>query len=75
MSILFFGNPVTWVSAFGTLTCISGVFAYNHARQAYPYRPQPALPMVWDGGRTGLAGSSHGSSRDARVRTPLLRKE
>lgn len=44
LSILYFGNPVTWLSAFGTLLCIGGVFAYNHARRKYPYRPPALLP-------------------------------
>ena len=41
LSILYFGNPVTWLSALGTAVCIAGVFAYNHARRHYPWRPSP----------------------------------
>ena len=48
LSILYFGNPVTWLSAIGTATCIGGVFAYNHARREYPYRPPALLP--WPSG-------------------------
>ena len=44
LSILYFGNEVTWLSGLGTLVCIAGVFAYNHARKAYPYRPPTLLP-------------------------------
>jgi len=33
LSILYFGNPVTFMSALGTAVCISGVFAYNYARR------------------------------------------
>ena len=44
LSILYFGNPVTWPSALGTVICISGVFAYNHARRVYPYKPPALLP-------------------------------
>ena len=36
LSVLYFGNPVTWLSALGTAICIGGVFAYNHARRVYP---------------------------------------
>ena len=46
LSILHFGNEVTWLSAFGTAACVGGVFAYNHARRVYPYREtEPLLPM------------------------------
>ena len=49
LSILYFGNPVTWLSGFGTIVCIGGVFAYNHARRRYPYRDEaetaPLLPV------------------------------
>ena len=38
LSILYFGNPVTWLSAVGTALCIGGVFSYNHARRKYPYQ-------------------------------------
>ena len=45
LSILHFGNEVTWLSAFGTAACVGGVFAYNHARRVYPYREtEPLLP-------------------------------
>ena len=44
LSILYFGNPVTWLSALGTVVCIGGVFAYNHARRVYPYKPPEILP-------------------------------
>ena len=44
LSILYFGNAVTALSAFGTVICIGGVFAYNHARRVYPYKPPPLLP-------------------------------
>lgn len=45
LSILYFGNPVTLMSALGTCTCISGVFAYNHARRHYPYvEDETAVP-------------------------------
>jgi solute carrier family 35 protein E2 len=44
LSILYFGNQVTWLSALGTVVCIGGVFAYNHARRVYPYTPPPLLP-------------------------------
>ena len=36
LSVLYFGNPVTWASAMGTATVVGGVFAYNHARRFYP---------------------------------------
>lgn len=45
LSVLYFGNPVTWASACGTFVVISGVFAYNHARRHYPYRPASGLPV------------------------------
>ncbi|KAL1515227.1 hypothetical protein AB1Y20_001862 [Prymnesium parvum] len=45
LSVLYFGNPVTWASACGTSIVIGGVFAYNHARRYYPYRPPPDLPI------------------------------
>jgi len=45
LSILYFGNPVTWMSATGTAVVIGGVFAYNHARRHYPYRPAAQLPL------------------------------
>ena len=44
LSVLYFGNAVTWLSALGTAICIGGVFAYNHARRVYPYRPSEVLP-------------------------------
>lgn len=44
LSVLYFGNPVTWLSALGTAICIGGVFAYNHARRVYPYQPPQLLP-------------------------------
>ena len=45
LSILYFGNSITWLSAVGTAVCIGGVFAYNHARRVYPYREaEPLLP-------------------------------
>ena len=45
LSILHFGNEVTWLSVFGTAACVGGVFAYNHARRVYPYREtEPLLP-------------------------------
>lgn len=44
LSVLYFGNPVTWLSALGTAMCIGGVFAYNHARRKYPYKPPTVLP-------------------------------
>ncbi|EOD12605.1 triose or hexose phosphate/phosphate translocator [Emiliania huxleyi CCMP1516] len=43
LSILYFGNPVTFASACGTGLCIGGVLAYNHARRHYPYVP----PVVY----------------------------
>eukprot|EP00966_Prymnesium_polylepis_P041804 970888-Prymnesium_polylepis.1 len=46
LSVLYFGNPVTWASACGTAVVIGGVFAYNHARRHYPYRPPEYLPVV-----------------------------
>ena len=46
LSVLYFGNPVTWMSAFGTFVCIGGVFAYNHARRKYPYQDGPLLPTT-----------------------------
>ena len=45
LSILYFGNAVTYLSALGTAVCIGGVFAYNHARREYPYRPPALLPV------------------------------
>merc|ERR1711865_538598 len=44
LSILYFGNPVTFLSALGTAVCIGGVFAYNYARQldTSPAAPQAA---------------------------------
>ena len=33
LSILYFGNPVSPMSALGTAVCIGGVFAYNYARR------------------------------------------
>ena len=45
LSILYFGNAVTYLSALGTAICIGGVFAYNHARREYPYRPPALLPV------------------------------
>ena len=33
LSVLYFGNTVTPLSAFGTAMCISGVFLYNHVRR------------------------------------------
>ena len=45
LSILYFGNPVTWLSALGTAVCIGGVFAYNHARRVYPYKLPLLLPV------------------------------
>lgn len=63
LSILIFGNPVTWLSALGTLICIGGVFAYTTARRKYPYRPPPLLPMAWDGGGgRGKGGTPCGTS-------------
>ena len=44
LSVLYFGNSVTWLSALGTAVCIGGVFAYNHARRVYPYKPPLPLP-------------------------------
>ena len=44
LSVLYFGNPVTWLSALGTAICISGVFSYNHARRKYPYKAPMVLP-------------------------------
>ena len=44
LSVLYFGNAVTWLSALGTAVCIGGVFSYNHARREYPYRPPDVLP-------------------------------
>mmetsp|Transcript_26813 Transcript_26813/g.60613 ORF Transcript_26813/g.60613 Transcript_26813/m.60613 type:complete len:333 (-) Transcript_26813:323-1321(-) len=41
LSILYFGNPISWMSGLGTLVVLGGVFAYNHARTHYPYRPPP----------------------------------
>ena len=47
LSILYFGNPVTLMSALGTAVCISGVFAYNYARQlSGPAPPPPPPPSV-----------------------------
>jgi solute carrier family 35 protein E2 len=46
LSVLYFGNPVTWLSALGTVMCICGVFSYNRARQKYPYRAPPLLPRT-----------------------------
>ena len=46
LSVLYFGNPVTWASALGTATVVGGVFAYNHARRYYPYRPPNELPLT-----------------------------
>lgn len=44
-SVLYFGNPLTFMSAFGTALCIAGVFAYNHARMHYPYvSPREVAP-------------------------------
>ena len=45
LSIIYFGNPVTPLSAVGTIICIGGVFAYNHARRKWPYAPPPLLPL------------------------------
>jgi solute carrier family 35 protein E2 len=36
LSVLWFGNPVTFWSAAGTLIVVVGVFAYNYARQVRP---------------------------------------
>jgi len=45
LSVLYFGNPLTLMSAFGTVVCIAGVFAYNHARVHYPYvSPREVAP-------------------------------
>ena len=46
LSVLYFGNAVTWFSALGTGICIGGVFAYNHARrvQSHPYS-ETLLPL------------------------------
>ena len=46
LSVLYFGNAVTWLSALGTGVCICGVFAYNHARRVYPYVMPPLLRNV-----------------------------
>ena len=43
-SILYFGNPMSAMSALGTVICISGVLSYNHARRHYPFRHAPAAP-------------------------------
>eukprot|EP00045_Choanoeca_perplexa_P005583 m.47091 g.47091 ORF g.47091 m.47091 type:complete len:360 (-) comp13200_c0_seq1:349-1428(-) len=42
LSILYFGNEITVWSAFGIVTVIGGVFAYNHCRIHYP--PPPRKP-------------------------------
>lgn len=44
LSILYFGNPVTLMSALGTAMCVGGVFAYNYARRHYPYEQPAVLP-------------------------------
>ena len=46
LSVLYFGNAVTWLSGLGTAVCIGGVFSYNHARRVYPYKPPPLLPTA-----------------------------
>jgi len=46
LSVLYFGNPVTMMSALGTVICIGGVFAYNHARRNYPYVPAEMRPLL-----------------------------
>lgn len=43
-SILYFGNPVTWVNACGTMMCIGGVLGYNHMRRRYPYKAPTVDP-------------------------------
>ena len=45
LSILYFGNPVTLMSALGTAICIAGVLAYNQARRAAP--PPPPATVAW----------------------------
>ena len=34
LSIMFFGNAVTFASCFGTALVVAGVFFYNYARQS-----------------------------------------
>jgi len=56
LSILYFGNPVSFMSALGTAICISGVFAYNYARRLdiSPAGSQAAakeLALAEDGGK------------------------
>eukprot|EP00050_Salpingoeca_kvevrii_P008589 m.303795 g.303795 ORF g.303795 m.303795 type:complete len:320 (-) comp16209_c0_seq1:109-1068(-) len=36
LSILWFGNPITFINAVGMITVTAGVFLYNHARITYP---------------------------------------
>ena len=46
LSILYFGNPVTAMSALGTAVCIGGVFAYNYARRLEASSPSPAASQA-----------------------------
>ena len=58
LSILYFGNSVTGLSALGTALCIGGVFGYNHARRRFPYRQPPELPLT-----TSELAPLHGASK------------
>eukprot|EP00055_Hartaetosiga_balthica_P007879 m.27953 g.27953 ORF g.27953 m.27953 type:complete len:330 (-) comp5995_c0_seq2:1614-2603(-) len=44
LSILWFGNPMSFWSSSGIVVVFIGVFAYNHARLFYPAQTLPALP-------------------------------
>lgn len=44
LSILWFGNPITVLSAAGMLIVVAGVFLYNHCRINYPYQEAVAVP-------------------------------
>ena len=70
LSVLYFGNAVTWLSALGTAICIGGVFAYNHARREYPYVPPQVLPWP-SGSRGGPKGVASATSSSTSTKPNL----
>lgn len=76
LSILWFGNPITFLSGSGMAVVVFGVFLYNHCRLNYPApgsaggklsaysgasaRRSPLLPVHMDGGR-GMSSGAAGS--------------
>jgi solute carrier family 35 protein E2 len=68
LSVLIFGNPMTALSGLGTVVCIGGVLAYNHARRRYP-----AAPSEPPHGKRLEPSTPDGGGATPAEQTPLCR--